>query len=58
MRGLEKILPPMVQTQTHTDTQTHGHGDSMTNSDQWGQVGEKMKFHRKFVTILYMNKKR
>ena len=23
-----------------TDTQTHGHGDSMTNSAQWGRVGE------------------
>ena len=26
----------MVQTDTHTD----GHGDSMTNSAQWGRVGE------------------
>ena len=25
----------------HTHTQTHGHGDSMTNSAQWGRVGEK-----------------
>ena len=24
-----------------TDTQTDGHGDSMTNSAQWGRVGEK-----------------
>ena len=23
-----------------TDRQTHGHGDSMTNSAQWGRVGE------------------
>ena len=23
-----------------TDTHTHGHGDSMTNSAQWGLVGE------------------
>ena len=25
-----------------TDKQTHGHGDSMTNSAQWGRVGEKL----------------
>ena len=23
------------------DTHSHGHGDSMTNSAQWGRVGEK-----------------
>ena len=23
-----------------TDTHNHGHGDSMTNSAQWGRVGE------------------
>ena len=28
-------------TDRHTDTQTDGHGDSMTNSAQWGRVGEK-----------------
>ena len=28
------------QTQTQTHRQTDGHGDSMTNSAQWGQVGE------------------
>ena len=27
----------MAQTQTHT----YGHGDSLTNSAQWGRVGEK-----------------
>ena len=27
----------------HTDRQTHGHGDSMTNSAQWGRVGEEEK---------------
>ena len=31
----------MAQTDRQTDTQTHGHGDSMTNSAQWGRVGEK-----------------
>ena len=34
----------MAQTDRHTDTQTKtqtvGHGDSMTNSAQWGRVGE------------------
>ena len=30
----------MAQTDTQTDTQTDGHGDSMTNSAQWGRVGE------------------
>ena len=34
MRGLEKKLHPMAQTD--------GHGDSMTNSAQWGRVGEKL----------------
>ena len=29
----------MAQNHRHTD----GHGDSMTNSAQWGQVGENMK---------------
>ena len=29
----------MAQTDTHTHTD--GHGDSMTNSAQWGRVGEK-----------------
>ena len=28
-----------------TDKHTHGHGDSMTNSAQWGRVGEKTKKH-------------
>ena len=32
MKGLEKKLHPMAQTSQH--------GDSMTNSAQWGQVGE------------------
>ena len=32
MRGLEKKL--------HLMAQTSAHGDSMTNSTQWGQVGE------------------
>ena len=27
-------------TDIHTDRHTHGHGDSMTNSAQWGRVGE------------------
>ena len=35
----------MAQTdrQTQTDRHTHGHGDSMTNSAQWGRVGENRK---------------
>ena len=31
----------MAQTHTHTYIHTYGHGDSMTNSAQWGRVGEK-----------------
>ena len=27
-------------TDRQTDTHNHGHGDSMTNSAQWGRVGE------------------
>ena len=42
MRGLEKKLDPMAQT----DKQTNGHGDSMTESAQWGQFSENMKFAR------------
>ena len=43
MRGLEKNCsrwrrPTDRQTHRHTD----GHGDSMTNSAQWGQVGENL----------------
>ena len=30
----------MAQTHRQTDRQTHRHGDSMTNSAQWGRVGE------------------
>ena len=32
----------MAQTDTQKDTQTDGHGDSMTNSAQWGRVGENL----------------
>ena len=34
----------MAQTNRQTDRQTHGHGDSMTNSAQWGRVGESYGF--------------
>ena len=30
----------MAQTDTQTHISTDGHGDSMTNSAQWGRVGE------------------
>ena len=30
----------MAQTHRHTHPHTNGHGDSMTNSAQWGRVGE------------------
>ena len=43
MRGLEKKLHPMAQTDTQTDTQTDGHDDSMTNLVQRGGVGEKLQ---------------
>ena len=39
MRGLGKNC---TRWRRQTDTQTQGHGDSMTNSAQWGRVGEKM----------------
>ena len=39
MRGLEKNCTRWRRT---TDTHLHGHGDSMTNSAQWGRVGENM----------------
>ena len=29
----------------HTDRQKHGNGDSMTNSSEWGQVGERYNFY-------------
>ena len=30
----------MAQNHTQTHRHTDGHGDSMTNSAQWGRVGE------------------
>ena len=36
----------MAQTHTQTHTHTNGHGDSMTNSAQWGRVGEKQKKYK------------
>ena len=41
MRGLEKNA--LEGTNIQTDTQTNGHGDSMTNSAQWGRVGENLQ---------------
>ena len=47
MRGLEKKLNPMAQTDRHTVTQTQrhtvGHGNSMTELAQWGRLFEKKK---------------
>ena len=40
IRGLGKTAPDGA------DTHTHGHGDSMTESAQWGQFSENMKFAR------------
>ena len=37
MRGLEKNC---TRWRRHTDRHLHGHGDTMTNSAQWGRVGE------------------
>ena len=37
MRGLEKNC---TRWRKQTDRHTDGHGDSMTNSTQWGRVGE------------------
>ena len=33
----------MAQTERETDRHTDGHGDSLTNSAQWGRVGENGK---------------
>ena len=45
MRGLGKNCTLWRrQTDRQTDRQTHGHGDSMTNSAQWGRVGENCTF--------------
>ena len=48
MRGLELIMWSQGQWEASEKTapdgahrQTSGHGDSMTNSAQWGRVGEK-----------------
>ena len=41
MRGLEKNCTQWRRhTHRQTDRHTDGHGDSMTNSAQWGRVGE------------------
>ena len=42
MRGLDKTALDGANKQTdrQTDISTDGHGDSMTNSAQWGRVGE------------------
>ena len=42
MRGLKKTALDGADRHTdkQTDTQTDRHGDSMTNSAQWGRVGE------------------
>ena len=52
IRGLGKKLHLMA----HTDKQTNGHGDFMTNSAQWGQVGENLvvKF-RNIETYVYFH---
>ena len=36
--------PPLLpwDLMAQKDTQTDGHGDSMTNSAQWGRVGENL----------------
>ena len=39
----------MAQTYIHT----YGHGNSMTNSAQWGPVGEKRMFSQKFYPNQY-----
>ena len=38
-----KKLHSMAQTDTQTHISTDGHGDSMTNSAQWGRVGENVR---------------
>ena len=38
--------PPLLpwDLMAQTDRQTDGHGDSMTNSAQWGRVGENYEY--------------
>ena len=43
----------MAQTDRQTHTHNHGHGDSMTNSAQWGRVGEK-GWYLEFYTSLVL----
>ena len=40
MRGLEKKLHPMAQTDRQKYIHSDGHGNSMTNLAQRGRVGE------------------
>ena len=37
------VLQGPPQTDRQADRQTDGHGDSMTNSAQWGRVGENLR---------------
>ena len=48
MRGLEKKC---TRWRKQTDTPTHGHGDSMTNSAQWGRVGENMTAKSSYILV-------
>ena len=41
-----------LHSMAQTDTQTHGHGDSMTNSAQWGRVGENACSWESFLDLV------
>ena len=49
MRGLEKKLHPMDQTDRHPD----GFGDSMTESAQWGRFSENLILESKLWVRRY-----
>ena len=46
----EALLPGELDSANrHTDRQTHRHGNSMSNSVQWGRVGENTKLRKKVI---------
>ena len=41
-----------MHSMAQTDTQTDGHGNYMTNSAQWGRVGEKTGKKTKHIQVM------
>ena len=48
----------MAQTDRQTEPQTDGHGDSMTNSAQWGRVGEKPTNSSMYKPLKHMSREK